>query len=214
MSSPKYRPGPVGGVRDRRRRENQQQLCAAALPLFLADGTGAVTIDEIVTAARMSKGSFYRYAQDKADLVEQIMTPVIGEVTGALDRCELSLRGARLDTLAATYVQLATDLSMIVARHTPQVLLYLQEVRAPAAPARRAIHALADQLTSRAIALTVTARDHGLLRDVDPEVSALAVVGAVDALLFAHLRRPRARSTAVPAVIAELVSIVLLGIRR
>jgi hypothetical protein len=93
------------------------------------------------------------------------------------------------------------------------VLLYLQEARAPASASPRAIYELADQLTSRTIALTEIARDHGLIRPVDPEISALAVLGAVDAILFAHLRRRRAPSAEVPRITAELVEFVLRGIR-
>lgn len=200
-------------MRDRKRQENQQRLAEAGLGLFLAEGTTAVTIDQIVDAAGMAKGSFYRYARDKADLVELIMAPVVSELTVALDRCDLALRGARRDQLAAIYAQLATELSLIVSRYAPHARLYLQEVRAPAGPPRRAIHALSEQLTARAVALTEIARDHGLIRDVAPEISALTVLGAVEAILFTYLGR-RMASRPVPIVIAELVGIVLRGIGR
>src|SRR5437870_3980137 len=124
---PRKRPGPEGGKRDTNRRENIQKLLDAALRRFLRDGIEAVTIDEIVDAAGIAKGSFYRYANDKADLVSQIMTPTGDEVIAALERCEQGLRVARADTLAGIYVQLASDLSMVVARQAPRVLLYLQE---------------------------------------------------------------------------------------
>jgi AcrR family transcriptional regulator len=210
---PRKRPGPPGGKRDRNRRDNTERLHAAALELFLTNGTAAVTIDQVVDGAGMAKGSFYRYARDKADLVAQLMGPVVNEVTAALDRCEHALHHVRSDMLAAIYLQLATDLSVAVARYSPHALLYLQEVRAPASPERLAIHALAEDLTTRAIALTRIARDHGLIRDVDPEISALTVLGAVDAILFAYLRRRHVPSGGVPSAIAELVAIVLRGIR-
>ena len=201
-------------MRDRNRLANQHQLGSAALMLFLEHGTAAVTIDQIVERAGMAKGSFYRYANDKADLVAQILAPVIAAATGALDRCELALRHARRDTVAAIYLTLARELSEVVAREAPRVLLYLQEARVPVSASPQAIQELADQLTTRAIALTEIARDHGLIRAVDPEISALAVLGAIDAILFAHLRRRRAPSAEVPRITAELVDIVLRGIRN
>lgn len=210
---PRKRPGPEGGKRDRNRRANQQLLVDAALGLMLANGTASVTIDQIVERAGMAKGSFYRYAADKEDLVAQILMPVIAEATAALDRCEQQLRARRRDDIAAIYLMLARDLSQVVARHAPRVLLYLQEARAPQGAVAPAIQHLADALTSRTIALTEIARDHGLIRPVDPEISALAVLGAVEAILFAHLRRRRAPRAAIPQVTAELVDIVLRGIR-
>lgn len=210
---PRKRPGPEGGKRDRNRRATQQRLLDAALGLLLADGTAAVTIDQIVERAGMAKGSFYRYASDKEDLVSQILAPVIAEATAVLDRCEQQLRKGRREDIAAIYLALARDLSQVVARYAPQVLLYLQEARAPQGAAPPAIQHLADALTSRTIALTEIARDHGLIRPVDPEVSALAVLGAVDAILFAHLRRRRAPRASISQVTAGLVDIVLRGIR-
>jgi AcrR family transcriptional regulator len=207
------RPGPAGGKRDTNRRETQQRLMDAALALFLGAGTEAVTIDQIVEEAGIAKGSFYRYAKDKADLVEQIMNPVGVEVTAALDRCEHALHRAHKDTLSATYVQLATELALVVAHNAPRVQLYLQEVRSPPGGARRSIHVLANTLTTRAITLTKIAREHRLIRDVDPKVSALAVVGAIDTILFEHLRNRRLAASEAPAVIRELVTIVLGGIR-
>lgn len=209
---PRKRPGPEGGKRDLNRRENIQTLQDTALRLFLRSGIEGVTIDEIVDAAGIAKGSFYRYAADKADLVSQIMTPVGDEVIAALERCDQGLRVARADTLAGIYVQLASDLSVVVARQAQRVLLYLQEARSPASPARRSIHAMAEQLTTRAVSLTQTARDHGLIRDVDPEVSALTVLGAIDTILFEHLRQRRLPASRGASVINELVTIVLRGI--
>jgi AcrR family transcriptional regulator len=203
-----------GGKRDRARRANQQALCDAGLELFLAEGTAAVTIDQIVTAAGMAKGSFYRYATDKADLIEQIMAPVVHETTGALQRCEHALRDAKRATLAAVYTRLAGELAQVVARHAPRVRLYLQEARAPASAPRRAIHALSTQLTARTVALTEVAVRRGLIRDVDPEIAALTVLGAVEAMLFAFLRRRPGGTQDIPTVIRELVTIVLAGISR
>ena len=117
----------------------------------------------------MAKGSFYRYAADKEDVVAQILAPVIAEVIAALDRCEQRLRTGRRDDIAAIYLVLARELSQVVARHAPRVLLYLQEARAPQAAAPPAIRSWRTRSTSRTIALTEIARDHGLIRAVDPE---------------------------------------------
>lgn len=207
------RPGPVGGARDLNRRQTQDRLLAAALRLFLAHGTEAVTIDQLVAAAKIAKGSFYRYARDKDHLVELLMRPVGDEVVAALDRCERALARADGATLARIYLALAGELSRVVATHAERVLLFLQEARAPATSSRHTIHAIAGELRARAIALTAIARGHGLIRDVDARVSALVVLGATETLLFEHLRHGPGASAAVPATVAELVGIVLGGIR-
>ena len=211
---PRKRPGPAGGVRDINRRDNLRRLCDAGLALFLARGTADVTIEEIVGRARMAKGSFYRYVADKTELVASIMAPVEAEVTQALDRCEHALHEARQDQLAVIYMQLASELSAVVGRHAPRVLLYLQEARAPRGGARAAIHAFAELLTARAVSLTEVASDHALIRGVDPRTTALAVTGAIEALLFSYLRGTvTLAATDIPTVTGELVAIILRGVR-
>lgn len=210
---PRERPGVAGGVRDLKRRDNIRRLTESGLTRFLADGTAAVTVDDIVDHAGMAKGSFYRYVADKADLVNLIVAPVVVEVTQALDRCEDALQRAEPSALASIYLQLAAELSAVVTRHAPRVLLYLQEARAPASGSRAAIHALADLITDRAIRITEVARANGLIRDVDPRVAAWTVTGAIDALLYAYLRGRKPLVEEIPTITRELVTIVLRGIR-
>ncbi len=210
---PSQRPGLPGGKRDRARRANQQALCEAGLELFLAEGTSGVSIDQIVAAAGMAKGSFYRHADDKADLLAQIMAPVVADTLAALDRCEAALGDARRGTIAAIYTRLAGELAIVVASHPRRVELFLSEARAPISAPRSAIHGLSAQLTARTIALTEIARRNRLIRDVDPEIAALTVLGAVESILFAFLRR-RVAITDVPVVIREIVTIVMSGISR
>ncbi|MEO8705068.1 MAG: TetR/AcrR family transcriptional regulator [Kofleriaceae bacterium] len=210
---PKHRPGPEGGVRDRNRQDTLRRLADAGLALFLAEGTAAVSIDDIVEATGIAKGSFYRYVSDKAELVGLIIGGVAAEVIQALDRCEHALQSARRDKLAATYLELALELAAVVAREPARVLLYLQEARAPRGGARGAIHALADQLTAKTIALTEIARDHRLIREVDPRIAALTVLGAIDSILFAYLR-DRGGVIDAAIVTGELVAIIVDGIGR
>ena len=210
--APRHRPGPEGGTRDTNRKANLDRLCEAGLALFLAEGTAAVTIDQIAARAGMAKGSFYRYVEDKAELVARILEPMVTDTLGALDRCEHALRTAKPAQISAVYLQLGMELSQTIPRHAARVLLYLQEARSPAGGTRAAIHAFADQITARGITLTEIARAQKLIRNVDPQVSAMAVIGAIDAILYAHLRGRDTRRASV--VIPELVELVLRGIRQ
>jgi AcrR family transcriptional regulator len=209
--SPRQRPGPAGGLCDLNRQDNVRRLVEASLMLFLDRGIAAVTIDDIVQDADMAKGSFYRYAVDKAELVSRIIDPVAREITASLDRCEHALRAARAEHLAGVYVALAAELSTAIARAPTRVLLYLQEARSPAGSARDAIHAFRDHIYDRSATLTRVARDAGLIRDVDPRISSLVVIGAVEAILLEQLRG-RA-DTDVAALTTELVNMILRGIR-
>ena len=77
VTSPKgvalKRPGPPGGVRDTNRLKKSQAIRDAALLLFLERGIEGVSVDDIMKAAKMAKGSFYRYFADQTALVDDLM---------------------------------------------------------------------------------------------------------------------------------------------
>lgn len=62
-------PAPLGGLRDRRRRETSLEICAAALDLFEEKGVSGTTVDEIAARAGVSPRTFFRLAGTKEQAV-------------------------------------------------------------------------------------------------------------------------------------------------
>ena len=89
-------------------------------------------------------------------------------------------------------------------------VLYLQESRGPAVGARAPVAALAKTIRERAEALTATAWRHGMLERVDPRVSATAVVGAAEAMVFRALSGDELGAPA--EVAAALIELMLNGV--
>lgn len=207
------RPGPPGGKRDENRRQKTEALIAAALPLFLAHGVEAVTIDDITRAAKAAKGSFYRYFSSKDALVLAIVSPAAADVDAALARCEARL-GEATDrgTLFAAYQELALALVPLALHRLDVVRLYLQESRGAATGARAPLVELGVRIDQGAIRLTTIAVERGLLDVADPRISALAVVGAIERLAFNVLS---GRLDAQPVdIVATLIRLVLDGIAK
>ena len=207
------RPGAVGGKRDLNRRKRVQDLIDAGLTLFLARGIEAVTIDEVAREAGMAKGNFYRYFRDKSDLVEAVVEPVAETTRSALAACHKQLSEVSDRAQAVTaYAELGNRLVGALAMYPDAMCLYLQERRAPATNARQAISDLANDLDQRAMALSQVAVDKQLVQITDPRVSALAVLGAVDALALASVRN-QVQLDPVETT-KGLISIVLEGLQK
>lgn len=212
-AGPLERPGAVGGKRDLNRRKRVQDLVEAGLSLFLARGIEAVTIDEVAREAGMAKGNFYRYFRDKADLVEAVIEPVAATTQQAVQTCHDQLgRAADKDQAAAAYAELGKRLVGALAMHPDAMCLYLQERRAPATTARQAIADLALDLDNRAIALSQIAADQNLVIVSDPRVSAIAVLGAVEALALAAVKK-QVEMDPVETT-RSLISLVLEGLQK
>lgn len=186
---PRSRPGPAGGKRDTNRRMRTEALCRAGLDIMLERGIAVVTIDEIAKRAGTAKGNFYRYLADKEDLVRALLEPLAEAIEQAMDRCETHLaKATAADAITTAYKLLAIELVVTLRRHEGVVLLYLQEGRGPAVGARSPLVEFADTLTRKTIHLTEMAHRQGLLRDIEPKLSALAVIGAIERLLLVQLR--------------------------
>ena len=207
------RPGPEGGPRDLNRKEKVRALADAALRLFLERGLDVVTIDDITQACGVAKGTFYRYFDDKESLVEALIAPVRAELTEALAACAKALGAARdVEAMFDAYRSLGGTFAGVLLKHAGMVRLYLQESRGPAVGARAGIVGLSRMIAGQAVLITEKAHTHGLLRPIRPEVSALAVVGAVERLLLAVLSEEEIGN---PLELPDLLaSIVLDGLRR
>ena len=212
-AGPVERPGAVGGKRDLNRRKRVQDLIDAGLSLFLERGIEAVTIDEVAREAGMAKGNFYRYFRDKADLVEAVIEPVAQTTRAALAECHEQLSEANgHDEAVTAYGTLGNRLMGALAMHPDAMCLYLQERRAPATTARQAISDLAKELDDRAVAISKAGADREFVSVSDPRVSALAVLGAVEALALASVRN-QIQLDPVETT-KRLISVVLEGLRR
>jgi AcrR family transcriptional regulator len=207
------RPGAFGGKRDVNRRKRVQDLIDSGLSLFLERGIEAVTIDEVAREAGMAKGNFYRYFRDKADLVEAVIEPVASTTREAIQACDEDLRQANgRDDAVAAYGQLGNRLIGALSMYPDAMCLYLQERRAPATTARQAISDLATELDDRAMTLSQVAVDRNLVVVSDPRVSAVAVLGAVEALALASVRK-QVKMDPIETT-KSLISIVLEGLRN
>ncbi len=106
-------PGRADGEKrvDRRRARTRKALIGAGQQLFAAKSVDGVTIDDIVDAADVAKGSFYNHFEGKEGLAETIVALVQGD-------CEREVYAANADV---------TDASIRVARAVVTVIRYAIE---------------------------------------------------------------------------------------
>jgi len=213
MSTPRARkrPGPAGGIRDENRKRRIAALLDACLRLFLRHGLELVTIDDITASARMAKGGFYRYFDDKDALVRALFAPLAERIEDAFARCSQQLAAARsIEAIAGSYMTLANDLAALVLERPEVVRLYLQESRGAAAGPRRPVSRLNARILELSIGVTRVAIERRLMRPFSAEIVTLAVIGASEALIHAHL----AGDATAPAdgVAPALIDLFLHGV--
>ena len=209
---PAMRPGKAGGKRDENRRRKVEDLCRGALTLMLEFGVEGVSVEHLAKAGGVAKGSFYRYFETKEDLARTVLTPLRQSIETSFDACAQAIEGASDDgALTEAYAGLAQGVQRVLLYHPREILLYLQECRGPSVGARVPVRELADIISRRAIELTHEAQRRGLLAAFPARISALAVVGAAERLLFELLS---GGDVGVPMDAAEsLIRLIMDGLR-
>ncbi len=210
---PRQRPGVPGGKRDENRRLKQQLLFRAATELFKKYGVESVTIDDIVAGAGISKGSFYSYFADKAELVRLLFAPLSQEFEQAFQQAKERMQQAEGESaLFSAYEEMATRMAQACLNVPDLILIYLAESRGAPTDARQPLIKLSQVIMHHALELTEIAQQRQLLRPFDARISSLAVIGAIERLLFEYLRETIAYHPL--ELIATLISLVLDGLRE
>lgn len=86
-----------------RRGQVWEQLLAVAGDLMAERGIAAVSVEQILLGAGISRGTFYGYCRNKSDLVVAIVTPVFTEGTAVLERLAEQAPGAVVHGIIALY---------------------------------------------------------------------------------------------------------------
>lgn len=71
-------------VARRRREAMRARILAATMKVCSGNPTGIPTIDEIIQAAEISRGAFYRYFQSSAEVIEEVGVALTNELADAV----------------------------------------------------------------------------------------------------------------------------------
>ncbi|MFZ4578664.1 MAG: TetR/AcrR family transcriptional regulator [Myxococcota bacterium] len=175
------------GRREDNKAKKRTDLEAAALRLFLGQGFHATTIEQIAAEAGVARGTFYLYFDDKETIFRTLVGAVLDPAVDALVDARKALDEAvDEDGTQAAYLVLAQALIDAVSQAPEATLLFYREQRNPGS--------VGDWLRSRGAQLDAFVADllsslmvRGLIRKTDDRFVALAILGAIDRLVYAWL---------------------------
>jgi len=183
---------PVRGTRQRQRTRNA--LLTAGGQMFATRSPDAVTIDEIVEAADVGKGSFYNHFTDKEEFADAIFELIQGDCEFHIFSANRGVRSAPMRIVRAlcVVVRYAIDHPERI-----QALMSLGDKRA----------VLAAPLNAGAVADVREGLDQGALAHVDLEGGVMVTIG----LVRQAVRQATApKVTTPPSVIATSLGAAML----
>jgi len=122
---------PVSGLRERKKARTRAAIRQHALRLFLAQGYGATTVEQIADAAEVSPATFFRYFPTKEDVVLQDDFDIIALAEMEAQPPGLTPIAAFRAAAIATRAQLSPE-DMHTFGTTIQLTMAVPEIRARA----------------------------------------------------------------------------------
>lgn len=163
----------AGSAKGSRRPDSRQSLCEAALKLFDSRGFPGATVQEIVEAANVSKGSFYHWFDSKDDVLRLIHDEFIDDM---LERVAAVIDdGGPSDQVVARLIE---ELFNSVEAHLPSVRVFVRDYRFLSADALAAASVKRDQLADLLAKALEAGLASGEFREIEsPRIMAFGVFG-------------------------------------
>jgi AcrR family transcriptional regulator len=172
--------GDDGEAKPDRAAATQQQLLDAARGVFEAKGYQAASIAAITSAAGTAHGTFYLYFRNKEDVFAQLTRSITDELyrhtLTELDPAQHVYDPAVARARVAAFLQVAEAQGRLW-RAVLEAILVSEPIRTTWLEARGRFH---EGLAAR---LRIY-RERGQLRDLDPDLTAAALAGMLEWLVF------------------------------
>lgn len=178
-----------------RAERNRQQLRAdiiqAAFEEFAARGYHQTAIADIAKRLGIGHGTFYRYFQNKRDILEQVINDVMARIMGALAEENAPGAAGTLEDYRGQVARIARRLNEIVAENPAMGRLLLLEATSIDAEMTERVLGLMDWAGQITAAYMENGVRLGFFRqDLDCLATGHAIVGMIIGSILRYLRRP------------------------
>lgn len=178
---------------ERKKQELRREIIDAAFDCFADLGYHATGISDIAARLGIGHGTFYRYFENKRDIVDHVIDDLVGRIMTALAAENAPDAVSTLEDYRAQSARIGESLARVFAEdpRVPRLLLF------EAAGIDKAMAARVLEFFETAAALTAAYLSHGvelgyLRADLDIENTARAINGMVLASAISSLTTPDA----------------------
>lgn len=175
---------------ERRKARTRREIIDAAFVCFADKGYHGTGIADIATRLGIGHGTFYRYFENKRDIVEHVITGLIEEIVAALDAENAPDAVDTLEDYRAQTERIALALADILSRDPRVALLLLSAAGIDDAMRSRMLDLFESTIPVTAAYLAHGVRIGYLRGDLDVDATATAINGMVLGSVLAGIRDP------------------------
>ena len=193
---------------ERAKQERRRQIMNAAKHVFAEAGYHGASIHAIIEKAQIARGTFYLYFTSKAAVFDSILDQAMADLRARIHRIEVDDKSAPAPQLQLRD-QVMETLDYIV-RDRPLATLLLSAGHTPDAEAAERLDQFFAEVRDLLRRAMESGMEIGLLRKVDPELAASAMLGMIRGVIEQLIRDTK--PPAVDAVVSEVLMVALRGV--
>lgn len=193
---------------ERAKQERRRQIMTSAKLVFAEAGYHGASIHAIIEKAQIARGTFYLYFESKAAVFDSILDQAMADLRARIHRIEVDDKTAPppQDQLRT---QILATLEYIV-QDRPLATLLLFAGHTPDAEAAERLDQFFAEVRDLLRRAMESGMEIGLLRKVEPELAASALLGMIRGVIEHLIRDPNPPK--VEAVVAEILMVALRGV--
>lgn len=193
---------------ERAKQERRRQIMDAAKHVFAEAGYHGASINSIIERAQIARGTFYLYFGSKAAVFDSILDQAMADLRARIHRIEVEDKDAPPPQVQLRE-QVKETLEYIV-RDRPLATLLLSAGHTPDAEAAERLDQFYAEVRDLLRRAMESGMEIGLLRKVEPQLAAAAMLGMIRGVIEQLVRD--ARPPSVDDVVTEMLMIALRGV--
>jgi len=193
---------------ERAKQERRRQIMNAAKLVFAEAGYHGASIHAIIERAQIARGTFYLYFESKAAVFDSILDQAMADLRARIHRIEVDDKNAPAPQVQLREQVMAT-LDFVV-RDRPLATLLLSAGHTPDAEAAERLDQFFAEVRDLLRRAMESGMEIGLLRKVDPELAASAMLGMIRGVIEQLIRAET--PPAVDVVVSEVLMVALRGV--
>jgi AcrR family transcriptional regulator len=193
---------------ERGKQERRRQIMGAAKSVFAEAGYHGASIHAIIERAQIARGTFYLYFESKAAVFDAILDAAMRDLRERIHRIDVDD-----PTAQPPQVQLRTQVIATLAyivQDRPLAMLLLSAGHTPDAEAAERLGQFFEEVRDLLRRAFESGMEIGLLRKVQPELAAAAMLGMIRGIVEQLISQ--SRPLEIAAVVDELLLVALRGV--
>ncbi len=167
---------------EERRKERRSQLLAAATQVIAERGYAHTSVDDVIKAAGVSRGTFYLYFESRDALFAEMLDEFLLKLGQAVEIIGIEDE----DPAGALYANFTRVIELLATHRNLTKVLFREAVGLSEAIDQR-VNGFYDFLYAMVIGALRKGVLHGLVREVDESIIAPAIVGTVKEVIRARI---------------------------